>query len=213
MHQFKTYPPVVVEASIGDAIGITRKKGFWFGRVQRELAVHRLASKSSGPGFAGTVDLRTIPPGGILVTVSRVFLVHLIQRFVCLSTSDFHLRIRPRVALEKGYFHIFLGFVVMRKPVVYLKLDPGSSQKIHDSRRLELTRLTSEQTLTDQSRIRIEEFVMIWRCGILPWYISTESHPSATHTWLFDIVEFAIRFSGTEVSRIGQRLCCLSSLK
>ena len=31
MHQFKTYPPVVVEASIGDAVRITRKKSFGFG--------------------------------------------------------------------------------------------------------------------------------------------------------------------------------------
>lgn len=100
--------------------------------------------------------------------------------------------------------------ILMHKPVVDLELNPRSSQKIHDRRRLEL--ISRQQLLAHDSRIRRQEFFFSWFFRMLSRYITPESHPGTAHQRLIQFIEQSIRVSRDEVALIFHGTCSLSSL-
>lgn len=70
MQHFHAYPPVVVESSKRVSVSVAGEEllAAIFGEQQLAVVVH--VSQSRGYSFTRSIDLRTVPPGGIGVLVS-----------------------------------------------------------------------------------------------------------------------------------------------
>jgi hypothetical protein len=171
VQQFQAEPPVVRETAEGESgFRIKRQKKF---RIEVKLPsrnqIARLWIGAQMKRFRNrfAINLRSIPPLGIFVSVGRVAGVErratAIRRpfvsFGPVGGVRFGLRKdHPSNAVLVLQFNLFslvrrIGvvwgefLVLVAKPVMHLKLDPSRGQKVQSRRRLEICAL--EQFLTD----------------------------------------------------------------
>ncbi len=87
-----------------------------------------------------------------------------------------------------------LTYLVVKEPVVHLELDPRCRQQIHNGRWLEFPVVARHQAVTDDSRVRRHQVVLLRRSEF-PRNISPETHSCTTHQRLLERIELAFRIA------------------
>ena len=91
VQQLHAEPPIITEARLGCPIPVPRyEERLVTDPIQVEFAILVLASQFSCDDFAGTINLRAIPPSGIDITISGTELVGRMQFHVSLGLEQTH---------------------------------------------------------------------------------------------------------------------------
>lgn len=94
-------PPIVVESRERIAVSIAREELLPTLLVEKQFAITVQVSQSPCCGFAGTVNLRAVPPGCIGVFIAWTLDVGLTENLVRFRTWQLHLAVRPIVTFRK----------------------------------------------------------------------------------------------------------------
>ena len=169
------------------------------GRARRSAASVLAGAKPVGEGGLAAVDLRAVPPVGVVGDERRRAIR--VGARIASRARDPHRVLGPRVVLlERDLPGIVRLVLAVAEPVVDLELDPGGREQVEGRRRLEL--LARQQLAADEAGVRLEERLRRLAGTCTERDVAAEAAAEAAHERVVQVVVGAVERARRQVALV-----------